>query len=196
MRMRGKTRSVASLAAALLFAALPLKAALADEPAVWPTTGWATSTPEARGMNSAAIAKLVDFGAANAMDSLLVTRNGRLVAEAYYAPYRASYKHVVNSVTKGVVGTLIGMAIQDGVLASRDQPALSFFSERTVANLDASKKAMTIGHLLDMTSGLDWREKLDDSMPETMLQMGRSRDWQGFVLDRPMAQAPMKRWRR
>ncbi|MDQ0568933.1 CubicO group peptidase (beta-lactamase class C family) [Variovorax paradoxus] len=190
MRAHGKTSFLASLAAVLLVAALPLRAAPADEPVVWPTAGWTPSTPEAQGMESAAVARLVDFGAANAMDSLLVTRHGRLVAEAYYAPYRAGLKHAVNSTTKAVVGTLTGMAIQDGLLASRDQPVLDFFPERTIANLDASKKAMTLGHLLDMTSGIDWKEKLDGSAPETGLQFGRSRDWQGFVLDRPMAQPP------
>ena len=49
---------------------------------------------------------------------------------------------------------------------------------------------MTIDNLLDMTSGLDWREPLTNAPPETMLQMERSRDWVGFILDRPMAQAP------
>lgn len=191
MQAHGNTGSLVRLAATLLIAALPLKAALADEPmAVWPTAGWTTSTPEAQGMDSAAIAKLVDFGAANAMDSLLITRHGKLVAEAYYAPYRAGMKHTLNSTTKAVVGTLTGMAIQDGLLASRDQPVLEFFSERTVANVDASKKAITLGHLLDQTSGIDWKEKLDDSIPQSLIQLRGSRDWQGFVLDRPMAQAP------
>lgn len=177
-------------AACVLMVALACPVARAEEPVVWPTAGWTGSTPEAQGMDAAALAELVDFGRANAMDSLLVTRHGRLVAEATYAPFRADMKHAVNSTTKGVVGTLVGMAIQDGLIASRDQPVLDFFADRPVANLDASKKAMNLGHLLDMTSGLDWKEKLDDSVPETMLQLGRSRDWQGFVLDRPMASAP------
>ncbi|MGJ7509224.1 serine hydrolase domain-containing protein [Variovorax sp. GT1P44] len=188
--MRSRTSSMLRLACAFQFAILLLGHALAAEPEVWPTAGWAESTPEAQGMESAALARLVDFGAANAMDSLLVTRHGRLVAEAYYAPFRAGLRHAVNSTTKGVIGTLTGMAIQDGLIASVDEPVLKFFPERNIENLDASKKAMTLGHLLDMTSGIDWKEKLDDSVPETMIQMSRSRDWQGFVLDRPMAQAP------
>lgn len=157
---------------------------------LWPGDDWAESTPEAQGMDSAALARLVDFGAAQGMDSLLVTRHGSLVAEAFYAPYREGLKHAVNSTTKGVVATLTGMAIQDGLIASRDAPVLDFFEGRKVANADASKKAMTLGHLLDMTSGLNWIEPLSDAVPETMLQLGRARDWQGFVLDRPMAQAP------
>lgn len=159
---------------------------------LWPGDDWAESTPEAQGMDSAALAKLIDFGAAQGMDSLLVTRHGSLVAEAFYAPYREGLKHAVNSTTKGVVATLTGMAIQDGLIASRDAPVLDFFGEegRKIANVDAAKKAMTLAHLLDMTSGLDWIEPLSDAVPETMLQLGRARDWQGFVLDRPMAQAP------
>lgn len=191
MRMHGKTvSSLAHLATALLFAALPLRSAWAEEPTVWPTAGWTTSTPEAQGMDSAALAKLIELGAATGLDSFLVTRHGELVAEAYYAPYRAGLKHAVNSVTKAVVGTLTGMAVQDGLLASRDQPVLEFFSDRTVANADAAKKSITLGNLLDQTSGLDWKEKLDASIPESLIQLRRSRDWQGFVLDRPMAQAP------
>ena len=165
-------------------------AAEAPLAAIWPADDWAESTPEAQGMDSAALAKLVDFGAAQGMDSLLVTRHGSLVAEAFYAPYREGLKHAVNSTTKGVVATLTGMAIQDGLIASRDAPVLDFFADRKVANADASKKAMTVGHLLDMTSGLNWIEPLSDAVPETMLQLTRTRDWQGFVLDRPMAQAP------
>lgn len=177
-------------AGALVFAALLMESALANEPTVWPTAAWAESSPEAQGMSSAAIASIVDFGGVNSMDSVLITRHGKLVAEAYYAPFRAGLKHAVNSTTKGVIGTLTGMAIQDGLLASRDVPVLDFFPDHSAANLDASKKSMTIGNLVDMTSGLDWKERLDGSVPETMLQMVRSRDWQGFVLDRPMAAAP------
>jgi hypothetical protein len=67
---------------------------------------------------------------------------------------------------------------------------LELFPERVIANVDAHKKAMTLESLLDMTSGRDWTEPLSNAVPETMLQMERSRDWVGFILDRPMAQAP------
>ncbi|MEQ1806969.1 MAG: serine hydrolase [Burkholderiaceae bacterium] len=71
-----------------------------------------------------------------------------------------------------------------------DQSVIDLFPERKVASVDSNKKAMTLSTLLDSTSGLDWREPLSNAPPETMLQMGRSRDWVGFILDRPMAQAP------
>ncbi|MBI3367154.1 MAG: serine hydrolase [Burkholderiales bacterium] len=178
-----------SLALALLIAATP-GARGADADTSWPTNGWPTSSPEAQGLSSAALAELVDFGATNGIDSLLVVRHGKLVLDAYYAPFKRGEKHLVNSVTKAVVGTLAGIAFKDGALGPLDQPVLASFADRKIANPSADKQAMTLASLLDMTSGLDWKEPLTPEPPETLLQMERSADWVGFVLDRPMAQAP------
>ncbi len=141
-------------------------------------------------MSPGALADLVDFGAANAVDSVLVARHGKIVLDVYYPPFRSGMKHVVNSVTKGVVGTLVGIAFKQGKLDRLDAPVLDFFPGRSIANADAQKKAMTVQSLLDSNSGLGWREPLSNEPPETMLQMERSADWIGFVLDRPMAQMP------
>jgi CubicO group peptidase (beta-lactamase class C family) len=179
-------RSLAFIAATLL--CLPLAAQTQAGP--WPTQQWATATPEEQGMDSGALASLVDFGAANEMDSLVVTRHGRIVAEAYYAPFKPGMRHKLNSATKGVVATLTGIAIQQGKLAGTDRPVLEFFADRSIANVDDRKKAMTVQHLLDMTSGLDWKEPLTDQRPDSLFEMLRSPNWVQFVLDRPMAQAP------
>ncbi len=164
--------------------------ARAEEAASWPTQAWETSAPEQQGMDSAALADLVKFGGSEKMDSLLVTRHGRIVTEAYYAPFRSGHKHRINSATKAVTATLIAIAQRDGLLDSLDRRVLEFFPARTVANLDDRKQAITIRHLLDMTSGLDWKERLDDSVPESFLAMEASADWQQYILDQPMAQPP------
>ncbi len=193
MRLRGTSVSWARLAAALLFiGALQARAAAPADAAAreWPTGGWNVSTPEAEGMDSAALARLVELGAKNDMDSLLVTRHGRIVAEAYYAPYRAGLRHTVNSVTKAVTASLVGIAIDEGKLSGVDARVLDFFPGKAVANVDGNKKALAVGHLLDMNSGIDWKEGLDDSLPLSVVQMERAADWAGFILDRPMAQAP------
>ena len=155
----------------------------------WPTKEWPTSSPEEQGMSSERLARLVDFGGSNDMDSLLVIRHGRIVLEATYAPFQAGLKHRVNSVTKSVISSLVAIALRDGRLDSTDRRMVDFFADRTVANLDERKKSITIRHLLDMTSGLAWQEGLD-GWPESFLAMERSADWQQFVLDRPMAEAP------
>jgi CubicO group peptidase (beta-lactamase class C family) len=156
---------------------------------LWPTTGWQTSTPEEQGMDSAVLARLVDFGATLSLDSLLIARHGRIVLDASYAPYTSDVPHIINSSTKAVIGTLTALAIKDGLLDSTDHRMLDFFADRSIANLDDRKKAITLQHLLDMTSGIDWKEPLT-GRPESVFEMERSPDWIKFILDRPMAAAP------
>lgn len=177
---------LALLATVTLLHAQPATAQ--EKPQPWPTKGWATSSPEEQGMSSERLARLVEFGGNNNMDSLLVTRHGRIVLEATYAPFRPGLKHRINSATKAVVSTLVGMAMRDAKLDSTDRRVMEFFADRTIANLDERKKAITIRHLLDMTSGLEWSEGLDGF--RSFLEMERSPDWQQFVLDRPMSEAP------
>ncbi len=156
----------------------------------WPTKEWRTSTPEEQGMGSAALAKLVDYGATHELESMLIVRHGAIVAEAYYAPFRAGVKHRMNSATKSVIGTLVAIALKEGCLSSTDQRAVDFFADRTIANLDDRKRAITIQNLLDMTSGLSWTEPLGDGRPQSMIAMERSADWTQFVLDQPMTAGP------
>ncbi len=85
-------RSRAVLLAALsgLLGSSFLGTAIAEDAGSWPTSAWETSVPEQQGMDSGALSDLVKFGASEKMDSLLVTRHGRIVTEAYYAPFRAA----------------------------------------------------------------------------------------------------------
>jgi CubicO group peptidase (beta-lactamase class C family) len=158
-------------------------------PSIWPTREWQTSTPEEQGVSSAGLTKLVEFGAANQMDSLLITRYGKVLTEAYYAPYKADIPHVLNSASKVVTSTLIAIACKEGLLSDLQVPVLSFFSDRKIANLDGRKKSMTIQHLLDMKSGIDWIEPQRGAQI-TLSQMHNSQDWVQFILDRPMSHPP------
>jgi CubicO group peptidase (beta-lactamase class C family) len=162
---------------------------VAPAPTAWPTSGWQESTPEQQGIASDAVRRVVEFGAISDMDSLLMVRHGKLVVDAYYAPYHAGMKHLINSATKGVTATLTGIAIKDGLLKSTQQPVMDFFPARRTAKPDTKQQAITLEHLLDMTSGIDWKEPLG-GLPESMFQMGRSPDWTAFILDRPMAHPP------
>jgi CubicO group peptidase (beta-lactamase class C family) len=157
---------------------------------IWPTRRWQTSTPEEQGMDSAALAKLVQFGTTRSFDSLLIARHGRIVLDAYYAPYAAGIPHAINSDTKAVIGTLAAIACKDGLLDSPNHRMLDFFGDRSVANVDDKKRAITVQSLLDMTSGIDWKEGIGGRRPDTLIEYGRSPDLIKFVLDRPMSNAP------
>jgi hypothetical protein len=62
-----------------------------------------------------ALAKLVAYGKAHSFDSLLIARHGRIVLDAYHEPYTAEIPHIANSVTKVVTGTLIAIALKEGL---------------------------------------------------------------------------------
>ena len=122
---------VAALTGFMFAVSINSRAAPAQDAAnsIWPTKEWQTSTPEEQGMDSRELAKVVDFGASRVLswrgatpssqlDSLLIVRHGKIVAEAYYAPYAAGILHQENSVTKSVTSTLTAIAWKDGFLDS------------------------------------------------------------------------------
>ena len=180
----------AMLSLCALLTYLCLGPARAEDPDQWPTMGWLTSTPEEQGMDSAALARLVGYGASHSFDSLLVVRHGRIVTEAYYAPYTGDVPHEIYSSTKAVTGTLLGMVYKDGLLDSLDHPVLDFFTNRQIANVDDRKKAITVQNLLDMTSGLDWDQGFEGGKQQSLNDLYRSSNWTQFILDRPMAHPP------
>jgi CubicO group peptidase (beta-lactamase class C family) len=160
---------------------------------IWPTKEWQTSSPEEQGMDSKELVKLVDFGTVHSFDSLLVARHGKVVAEAYYAPYSAGIPHVINSCTKAVISTLTAIAFKEGLLDNPSHRVMDFFDRQSIANVDDRKEAITVQSLLDMTSGIEWTERLGNSSAaavETESEMDSSPDWVKFILDRPMSSAP------
>lgn len=188
---RYKMRSALSLCALLTFGPLgPVCAQHVDNP-LWPTHGWQTSTPEEEGMDSSALAKLVIDGESRSYDSLLIVRHGRLVVEAYYAPYTGDIPHQIFSSTKAVISTLLGMVYKDGLLDRLDHPMVDFFNDRQIANFDDKKKAITVQNLLDMTSGLDWDQGIEGGGKEQSdHDKNESANWTQFILNRPMAHPP------
>ena len=106
-----------------------LPATAQEKPQPWPTKAWATSSPEEQGMSSERLANRVEFGGLNNMDSLLVTRHGRIVLEATGAPFPTPLKHRINSSTKAVISTLAAMAMKDGRLDSTDRRVVEFFAD-------------------------------------------------------------------
>ncbi|TDG01519.1 class C beta-lactamase-related serine hydrolase [Paraburkholderia guartelaensis] len=157
---------------------------------VWPTQAWLSSTAEEQGMDSAALAKLVAYGESHSFDSLLVVRHGRIVTEAYYAPYTGNVPHEIFSSTKAITGSLLGMVYKDGLLDRLDHPMLDFFPDRRIANVDDRKKEITVQNLLDMTSGLDWDQGFMGGKQQSQQDMNRASNMIQFILDRPMAHPP------
>jgi CubicO group peptidase (beta-lactamase class C family) len=159
----------------------------AAEAPVWPIPEWQMSTPEEQGMDSAELEKIIAYGKTKSFDSLLIARHGHIVLDAYYAPYTGDIPHNLNSATKSVVSSLVAILRKDGLLLSFEHPVLDLFADRDVANVDERKRVITVQHLLDMTSGLEWDEGFEGGREQSMIDMRRSPDWVKFILDRPMS---------
>ena len=163
-------------------------AAQVDVP--WPTDGWLTATPESQGMDSTLLAEVYEAIRDNDLDihSLLVIRQGYVVAEMYRYPYTAETLNDQRSITKSNTATMVGIAINDGAISGVDATMLSFFPDQFIANVDARKEAITIRDMLTMSSGLD----SDDDT--TFFDMVSSSDWTSWMLNRPVIAEPGARF--
>ena len=95
--------------------------------------------------------------------------------------------------TKSIVGTLTAIEVQNGMLDNVDHPVLDLFADKSVEAIDDNKRAMTVRSLLDMTSGIAWREK-NYTPDETIVGMYRSPNRTEFVLNQPMSDPPGARF--
>lgn len=127
------------------------------------------------------------------VDGVVVVRNGYMVVDTAVYPFEPGSRHIIYSCTKSVVSALVGIAIDHGYIQDVEQPVLDFFPERTAANLAANKKAMTLEHVLTMSTGL----KCQDSYLyrwRGLREMKQNKDWVQFVLDLPMLEEPGARF--
>jgi CubicO group peptidase (beta-lactamase class C family) len=124
------------------------------------------------------------------LHGFLLIRDGKIIVDASFYPYDGSTPHDLASVTKSVTTTLIGIAADQGKLRL-DQPVLSFFPDRTIANRDARKERTTVADLASMSSGLDCVWQPDEP---TLQEMTASADWVQFTLALPMVAEPGTKW--
>lgn len=115
---------------------------------------------------------------------LLVAQDDVVVAERFRPGAGADRPTNIKSASKSVLSALVGIAIAEGHLRGVDQPVAEILPEYFGAGTDPRKRAITIGHLLSMRSGLQstsfggygaWVE---------------SRDWVRDALARPMEDEP------
>ncbi|MCG6956418.1 MAG: beta-lactamase family protein [Gemmatimonadetes bacterium] len=91
------------------------------------------------------------------MLSLLVQRNGVLVAEEYFNGAVADSLYQVWSDTKSVMSILTGIALEQGYFTSLDQ-TIGPFLEPLADSVPSDKGRITLHDILTMTCGLEWHE--------------------------------------
>jgi CubicO group peptidase (beta-lactamase class C family) len=130
---------------------------------------WEVSTPAEQGLDPILVAEMY-FNAADldTIYSLLVVKNGYLIAEEYFNEGSANQKDRLQSVTKSFTSALVGIALEQGCLSSVDQKMLEFFPEVAGKITDPRKELITIRNMLEMRAGYP-REEDDPALWDGLL---------------------------
>src|SRR5262245_30459756 len=77
------------------------------------------SRPEAQGVSSSAVRDFIEAAdrTIDALHGFVLVRHGHVVAEGWWAPYRADAPHMLFSLSKSFTSTAVGLAIADGKLS-------------------------------------------------------------------------------
>ena len=168
--------------------------------------GWQVASLTDQGFDPQLIQNMMDrvvSGRFPGIDSVTIVRNDALLL--YWFADRDldqfdrwinnvdKERHVLHSTSKSVTSALVGIAIDQGFIASTDVGFYSLFNYASYDNWDPRKAEMTLEDALTMRLGLLWDEW---SLPYTdrnndlvALNTGHT-DWAKALLDLPMIEDP------
>lgn len=172
-----------------------------------PDNGWQVDTPSGTGFRQDVLCtRLREIaGGKDNVHSVLIERHGKLVAELYRSgkdsplsvhsgllPVTTAFSkdtlHDARSISKSVVGLLVGISIERGKLQLTDR-VLDYFPELSTYRSNGRER-IEVRDLLTMSSGLEWNE-----MGRGMLTSSETRlIWQSdpvdYYFDRPPITLP------
>ncbi|MBR0754918.1 serine hydrolase [Bradyrhizobium jicamae] len=171
--------------------------------------GWVTASPDSVGMDGALLCGIAARleQRATKVHSVVVVRHGKLVFEQYFGGYdqpwgdpdgpyefTATTKHDMRSASKSVTSLLVGIAIDRKLIPGVDEPVMTCFPDYAAVK-QAGWEAITLRHLLTMSSGMKWDENLPWTDPKNdEPHLGFEPDPVGYVLSRPVAAPPDVMW--
>ncbi|WP_172123333.1 MULTISPECIES: serine hydrolase [unclassified Devosia] len=118
------------------------------------------------------------------LETVIVAQHGEVLAERGYRGHSVTDPTNIKSASKTILATLVGIAIERGVLEGVDQPIATILDEELPDDPDPRLERVTIGNLLSMQAGLQ---------PTSGPNYGRwiaSRNWVRAALDQPFADEP------
>ncbi|MEX2468602.1 MAG: serine hydrolase [Pseudohongiellaceae bacterium] len=118
------------------------------------------------------------------LQSLLVSRDGEIVLEEYFNDTNPRRPANMKSASKSVISALVGIAIDEGFIASVSTPVAQYFPEYISDEDDSGRADITVEDLLTMQSGLESTSNRN---------YGRwvlSDDWVRFALEQPLVAEP------
>jgi CubicO group peptidase (beta-lactamase class C family) len=163
--------------------------------------GCPTASLDDVGLSRTGIERFVRMLIDTPMDSIhapqihgvLIARHGKLVLEEYFHGEAGDKLHDTRSAAKSLTATLLGAAIRAGMPIDVSTPVYSTMNGGTLpSGLDPRKRAMTVEHLLTMSSGLDCDDSNDNSPgnEDVMQDQTKEPDWYRYTMALPMVRTP------
>lgn len=152
---------------------------------------WQYSTPEEQGLNGEIFNEVDEFikeKRYRLVNSVLVIKNEKIVFEHYYNKFNKDSRNNIKSVWKSILSATLGICIDKGIIKGIDEPISNYLPEFSEGN-HIYHKALTIRHLLTMTSGIHWNGGVHYHCP-MMAQMMRSKAWLSHISDVAMNYFP------
>jgi hypothetical protein len=116
--------------------------------------GLPRSTPESEGVSSRDIIKFIDSSSKGKTEfhSFILLRHGKVIAEAWWDPYKPYFKHTLYSCSKSFTATAIGFAINEKLIALDDK-VIRFFPESLPDSVSVNLSKLTVKDVLMMSDG-------------------------------------------
>ncbi len=151
--------------------------------------GWDVSSLINEGMDSVmynmVIDKLVNDQNYKRMHSLLIVKNGKLIAEDYFYEFDENIPHDLRSANKTITSILMGIAIDRGFIKNVDVKVCDLFPEyQSIIDWGENKHLLTIKHLLTMNTGLDCND-WDAASVGNEEKLYKTEDWIKSFLQLP-----------
>lgn len=146
---------------------------------------WETASPESQGLDPERLARGIErVGALPGARSLLVVRNGRLVAERSFAGGDLNRRpHDIKSASKSLLSALVGIALAEGWIDGLDATVAELLPGYA-DGLPPEKRGIALAEVLSMSAGLATTSQ------EHYGAWVSTRDWTRAALARPMTAEP------
>ena len=188
-------RYIKAIIPAIFLGFLALFAGCNKEPAGLPFEpySWESSTPGDEGMDVQVLdSAFILASGYGFVDGLLVVRNGKIVAEAYYNGFTADLPHNIMSVSKSMLSAIAGLVLDGPYGLDPEDRMLDYFPEYNSAGLDPRKRDISIKHLLTMRMGIERESHNNYSVYSELYQSG---NWIKSTIEYPLSFDPGERMR-
>lgn len=169
--------------------------AATDAPAgetAFPGEDWTVADPADHGLDPAGLeaARAYAFEPQHHTQGVVVIRGGEIVGEWYADGADAESWAASWSVAKSFTSAAVGIAVEEGAIASVEDPAATYLTAWAGTDHDT----ITVEDLLQMSSGIDWDEDYRGSDAEIVRMVTSEPDQLAYAMSVPQGVAPGTRW--